>query len=255
MFERAVNLTFRVRGGERMLTLFAPGSPRVPDAIRLAEGWPPAAAVGDGAILDGRRLSISSGASLLFEQEAWDGRIPVQQGRPMAEAFAALCAGLRSGLNGLPASLCRQACEAVAAGDARRWLGLGPGLTPAFDDLCVGAMAARRALGDRRAFPLPDLSRTTEISARYLTLAAEGYFSEPLCDVVAALFGNGDLGRSVGRLASVGATSGADMLTGIRLAVCGLPAAASQAAGDAPPVSTGARPQGAAYRPSRSRLA
>lgn len=223
VFEHAVNLAFAVRGGVRILTLLAPGSPRVPDAIRLTDAWPPTLSAGDTAVLSGRKVSVSSGFSLAFDPEMWTGRIPVRQGPPKMAELAALCAGLHHGLCALPASLRRQAYAAVAAGDASRWLGLGPGLTPAFDDLCVGAMAARQALGDDRPFSLPELSRTTEISARYLALAAEGYFSEPLCDVLAALFGDGNLSRSVGRLVSVGATSGADMLTGVRLTIGGHP--------------------------------
>jgi hypothetical protein len=118
-------------------------------------------------------------------------------------------------------------------------VGLGAGLTPTADDRIVGIMALVCAIQwvdqwsvNKRehhagltnwGLSSPDsicAGRTTDVSMKYLTCAAEGYFSERLMDLVRAILEGTDQqwpqrARSV---ASIGATSGCDYLQGITAA-------------------------------------
>lgn len=216
VFERVVNLAFDLNGEPRLFALCAPGLPRLPDAARVPEAWLAALSPGQPALFRRERLTVGN-ASLPLTAETWRGEIPLYQNKPDLKRLDALRLSGPGGFDRLPEALRIQAFHAVRAGDGRTLIGLGAGLTPAFDDACVGAMAARRALGDSRPFLLPDLGVTSDISRRYLTLAREGFFGEPLCELITALFDEGDLLRAADRLLAVGATSGWDMLTGVRL--------------------------------------
>ena len=78
-------------------------------------------------------------------------------------------------------------------------------------------MAVCRAMGQAAPFVLTCLEDTTDVSARYLLLAKEGYFGQPVVDVMDALYGRGSLARAIPDLLAVGATSGSDMLWGMRM--------------------------------------
>jgi hypothetical protein len=100
-------------------------------------------------------------------------------------------------------------------------VGLGPGLTPSGDDVVVGALCActRRRLGGPRRAALIDAARraagrTTEVGARHLAAAADGWFAEPLVAVVDAPDASSAAVRLPALLA-LGATSGADLLLGV----------------------------------------
>lgn len=217
-FAHAVNLRLTGGGETRLFTLLPPGVPRLPDAAQVCPTLLAAARVGDPAALYRGSLTLAlGGQSLALAPGEWRGTIPRYQSPPQANRLRARCAGLPSGLSRLPPAVRTAASAALLAGDGRTYLGLGAGLTPAFDDACVGAMAMRRALGAAAPFRLPPLGVTTDVSARYLALAQEGYFGEPLCDAVAALFGATAFEPAVARLLAVGATSGADMLAGMAL--------------------------------------
>lgn len=212
-FGRTVNVAFGTQA--RLLTLVAPGLPRLPDSVE----WPTEAMErlrpGDEAALTEDCLTVGTRMERLV-RDSWDGSIPRYGVKLDAAAFLALTGTLESGLDRLPSKLRRDAERAIVQGDASL-VGLGIGLTPSFDDACVAAMALRRALGVPGGFENLDVTRTTDVSARYLTLAAQGHFGQALCDVMAALFGQGDLERAVSALAGFGATSGRDMLRGLRL--------------------------------------
>jgi hypothetical protein len=122
------------------------------------------------------------------------------------------------------------------AGDARRtasWdplvlslLGLGPGLTPAGDDLLAGllvGLAGRPELRD----PLADAvarhapTRTTWLSAELLRLAGDGLAAPAVVAVADALAGHGAtdaLTRALPALLAVGHTSGPALARGLLLA-------------------------------------
>ncbi|HTT09785.1 MAG TPA: DUF2877 domain-containing protein [Burkholderiaceae bacterium] len=107
-------------------------------------------------------------------------------------------------------------------------VGLGQGLTPAGDDFLVGLLAAldtfandpaRRTYRDLlRAAVRRLATRTTPIAAHYLCLAAAGHYLEVLVDVREAVLCATDRARlldAVDAALGLGATSGADMLSGL----------------------------------------
>jgi hypothetical protein len=129
--------------------------------------------------------------------------------------IAALADWLASGANATPPA------------SAEFLIGLGPGLTPSGDDLIGGALIALRALGRSEiaarlaawALPLAG-QRTGAISAAHLTCAAAGEGSFALHDLIAALLTPGAPGlvEAVAVLATIGHSSGWDMLAGVALA-------------------------------------
>jgi len=120
---------------------------------------------------------------------------------------------------------------APISGAARRLIGLGPGLTPAADDLLSGLMMSNlltsRALGLADGFAeranervLSEAEgRTTRLSREFLAQASKGSggeHAEGLLDAV--LFGGPeDVGHAARSLFRFGATSGTDTALGILL--------------------------------------
>lgn len=93
--------------------------------------------------------------------------------------------------------------------------GLGPGLTPAGDDVLAGLLLVASTLGYAR---LDEVEvRTNEISAAYLSWAARGQGIEAAHDVLA---GRPD---ALDRLLTIGATSGEAIAYGIGLGLRYLP--------------------------------
>ncbi len=102
-------------------------------------------------------------------------------------------------------------------------IGLGPGLTPAGDDLVGGAMVALGAVAKpvlgrlaRWALPLAR-RRTGKISAAHLAAAAAGEGAEALHRAIAALTRPGapGLGAALTAIGGIGHSSGWDALTGV----------------------------------------
>jgi Protein of unknown function (DUF2877) len=102
-------------------------------------------------------------------------------------------------------------------------LGLGPGLTPSGDDYLIGVLVTLRLTGHERLAQrlwkaiAPLLGEyTNQISAAYLSAAAEGYASRPLHVVLNDVLSGGSpaLGARVTELYSIGHTSGWDGLAG-----------------------------------------
>jgi Protein of unknown function (DUF2877) len=109
-----------------------------------------------------------------------------------------------------------------------RLVGWGEGLTPAGDDFLVGWLAALDALANTperqrfHAVVAPALARlaarTTPIAAHFLRLAATGDYVEALECVRDAVLCESDrirVRRAVDATLDIGATSGADMLSGL----------------------------------------
>lgn len=123
----------------------------------------------------------------------------------------------------------RDAATAGSAGwdaVALRWLGLGPGLTPAGDDLLAGLLVGLAGRPDLRD-PLAAAvlrhapARTTWLSAELLRLAADGLALRQVVAVADALAGHGPgdaLPRAVPALLAVGHTSGPALARGLLLA-------------------------------------
>lgn len=145
------------------------------------------------------------------------------------DGFGTLLAGRRPGFPlDRAADLARDFLDACATGDAaaaaalgERLLGLGPGLTPAGDDLVGGAcfgwrlsngLAASVAAAIRAAAP----ARTHRISATLLADLLDGEGYAPLHDLAHALAArrtDAALGAAT-RLVGIGHSSGWDILTG-----------------------------------------
>ena len=133
-------------------------------------------------------------------------------------------AGLLDGMRGTP-----EHADLVAL--ARNLSGLGPGLTPTGDDLLVGIAAACHRLvaggywsavrRDALAAALAGMgdTGTTTVAREMVGEAAAGRFPEALASFV-ELLGDRDtvadqVQAAAGRLAAIGAHSGADMLAGV----------------------------------------
>lgn len=107
-------------------------------------------------------------------------------------------------------------------------VGLGPGITPAGDDLLVGFLASHRILCSPfwQTALLPEtrhrleatLSTTTPMSSALLSLALAGTFSEIIFDLFESfLFQPDKATAQIRALLGIGHTSGSDLLTGIVL--------------------------------------
>lgn len=119
------------------------------------------------------------------------------------------------------------------AGEPDRWddlvtplLGLGPGLTPAGDDLLAGLLVGLAGEPDLRdplaaAVARQGARRTTWLSCELLRLAADGHAVPAVVAVADALAGHGDdaaLDRALPALLAVGHTSGPALARGLLLA-------------------------------------
>jgi hypothetical protein len=115
--------------------------------------------------------------------------------------------------------------EIVTAG--RALVGLGAGLTPAGDDVLVGLTAGLTAMGDASARELASawaghaVGRTTIVAEAFHRHAAAGAYSERLHDLLRAILCEpaGAIPAAVDTATAWGATSGADMIDGVLLAL------------------------------------
>ncbi len=205
-----------------MLALVSPGLPALPDSICLPEEMLVSLTVGQPVRLAEQHLFWEQNELLLQNDESFTGKLSLlslREGFPCASALEALTADLSCGFDRFPSALRNRADAALLEGRWQEFLGLGSGLTPSFDDACVGMAAVYTAVGCPIP-PLSDLAVTTDVSARYLQLAQEAYFGQPLLDLIHALWQDESaLPEAVHHLEAVGATSGRDMLYGVRLAL------------------------------------
>jgi len=183
-----------------------------------------AAVTGGALVLDGVRYRpvrtwtprASTGGTLQAHAvAALDARLTAA---PPAHA-GEVAARLRAGAAALGQAL---RTGAGLAGAADALLGLGPGLTPAGDDVLAGALVTCVHLGTG----VPALAvrvrqrahATTALSADLLQHCAEGRTSAPVLGVLDALVGARPLGPALDALLAVGSTSGSDTATGVLLA-------------------------------------
>lgn len=119
----------------------------------------------------------------------------------------------------------RRADLDAALRTATRLIGLGPGLTPAGDDVMAGTIAGLVLLGhpsaERFAAGVYALAagRTTELSRALLRHAASGRVSGEYAAVFHGLVGERPLGPAVNNLIATGATSGRAMALGLSTAI------------------------------------
>jgi Protein of unknown function (DUF2877) len=232
-----------------LLTLCIPGLGRGPTTMRLArdpardlrQSFHPGERVEcrDG-LLHGARVQVSLRQATVWRPVPAGPRAPDALRDANLDFAAARLAARRAGsLNILDrqaaavAAALHDACRALdqvqAERHAARLVGWGEGLTPAGDDFLVGLLAgldamvqhdpARRRLQRAVAARIAaSVARTTPIAAHFLRLAAAGHFAETLCTARDALLGEmrrEPVGVALDAALSIGATSGADTVSGL----------------------------------------
>lgn len=107
-------------------------------------------------------------------------------------------------------------------------IGVGPGLTPAGDDILLGVLAG---LNYQQSIPLLDHYKqilkprvlkpnaTVWLSQQFLAFALEGWFIEPLVTLVEALQQAQDIDSIIDTIRTLGHSSGQDVLQGLWLAI------------------------------------
>jgi Protein of unknown function (DUF2877) len=235
VFERALNLDWH---DGRLLTLHGPGPLLAPFAAALARF--PAGAVRQGRpvrrrdetiTLDGIVLEWDGAATVDTAMlEASSGRDPVTpllSTLPQVERSSGLSSmsGRRARLR-LSEGLRHRECAAFVEG-ALGLLGLGEGLTPAGDDCLVGVLAVIHRFAPTWFHAHPEIesiiraasaTATTRIAHEFITHALAGHFAESLVDLMMAQSAEA-AGHAAAQLLRTGATSGADTISGIRLAL------------------------------------
>lgn len=126
-----------------------------------------------------------------------------------------LCEQINCLMNGNPANI-------------TPFIGLGPGLTPSFDDIIVGIIAilssdlrfiSQIAQLQKTILALSLDSLTTTISASFLNYALQRKFSLQILKVIVALTQHKRYHESISNLLNYGHTSGTDLLLGIWLGI------------------------------------
>ncbi|WP_289019383.1 DUF2877 domain-containing protein [uncultured Ornithinimicrobium sp.] len=241
VFDVAVYL----RRGQDVLPLLAPEALALPGGLRVA----------DGADLDvlgltvGDKVTVGHGqvvarAGGLVVRRTWrPQRVPSADLSPDARATALAAIAGRTRIEddlgpvladlatGLVGDLGRTPDDGYGASHptpnpspVRSLVGLGPGLTPAGDDVLCGVLLGLRATGGEQARSAlerevaPLLGRTTALSATLLRHAAAGYAVPPLVALLRAWHAGADEHRLAAlavEVAAVGHTSGAALLLGL----------------------------------------
>lgn len=225
-YGRAVNL--RLADGA-WLFLVHPDLGNGPDAVRVDGDWPLPWAPGDrvatgaGAIR-GPGLPLDVSGALLWSPPPAPSLAALEQ---RAAAAAEAAGRLPAPAAGLLAGPLARGVHALQAGDwpaaVRGLAGLGPGLTPAGDDLlagsaCLLARAGRLPPGLAAALAGLPPGATTPLSRHLLARAAQGVAGEHHLAFVDALLA-GAAPAPLAALLAHGATSGRDFAAGAILAV------------------------------------
>ena len=156
------------------------------------------------------------------DDEGLDLTIPLLRSL-LRERAVDLPAGIGANLRCLRRALATgEQARARRAVDAM--LGLGPGLTPAGDDVIAGLLLAVHHLGEPREPAIAALRayvltaaprRTTAVSAALLAHAAEGHGAPQVIAVLSALGTGRGLRAALSALLRVGHTSGGDLAHGV----------------------------------------
>jgi len=223
VFEHAVNLLMKVPKGQRLLTVVPQGE-RLPDsleapcaALESLRSCPP----GSHVQWIGNYLCWMGGGGSV-SLDPWTGRMPRVDFKWRGESTLPL--NVTSGKERmveekLIRTLQELQCGNVdgAAQQAKSFIGLGGGLTPAADDALLGALAVYCAIHQPLSFLTEELfGRTTLVSAHYLHCAQRGFFSQRVLDVMTA--SDIHLSSAAKKLCAWGGTSGRDTLFGIAAA-------------------------------------
>ena len=240
-FRQTLNLQLR---DERLLPLIsAHSSLNHPDAVRVAvsESWDWRQV--DALVLESGTLICRFGHIALKDVPVWT---PPESEEVSQSALVQLIPFLEQQLRewcrlhsvdsvlrllpddsfGIPVEISLSDSEEKLAAMADATLGFGGGLTPDGDDYLLGYFAALHASTSNDATEhrqrlarvvTPRLGRTNDISRHYLQRAAEGHFSEAICQLrtqLAAPFSPQEVGARAAQVMAFGAASGADCMAG-----------------------------------------
>ena len=213
----------------RVICLLSAAASGVPNGVRLGgirsmDGHRP----DDEAVVGGGRIRIVGWELAIVRR--WSSAVrpidPPTGTTELAEAAAAARRGVTaSQLAALTEALehcVDSTTEDVARSAIDALVGLGPGLTPAGDDVVAGMLTGLHATGHAglagrlgRVERLDE--RTTALSADLIRLAAAGHAGVEVLHLLAAVHTRAPLRRPIERLLSVGHTSGADLATGLAI--------------------------------------
>ncbi|QFG67790.1 DUF2877 domain-containing protein [Ornithinimicrobium pratense] len=230
VFDQAIYL----RRGQEVLPLLAPEALMLPGALRVitrADLDALRVRVGEGVLVGGGEVRTPRGG--LVVRRVWRPQpVPTaplpESARQAARAGLAGLAPLEDALAGRLAELAAVLAAGPDLEAARGLVGLGPGLTPAGDDVLCGLLLGLRASGRDRerslleAAMLPLLGRTTAISATLLHQAAQGYAVPPVVALLRAWHRGAGVSALTlaGRLvAGIGHTSGPALVLGLTAAL------------------------------------
>jgi hypothetical protein len=247
VFGRAVNLSWHDGG---LLTLQAPGPLAAPFAAALAR-MPAPDALEPGARVERRGDTLVLGGLFVRWRGATVASTAVRESAGAPPPVLGILVDDREGrgARALESPIGRRARSRLAEGLTRHHvptfldgacglIGLGEGLTPAGDDCLVGALALIHRFDRpwlaaqpriRAAVRSKTLRGTTAVAREFLLHALDGHFAESVADLVHADSVAG-VREGAARLLAVGATSGADTLLGMGLALAALRARATFAA-------------------------
>jgi len=221
-FRRALNLAWH----DDVLALVTPDLGAGPFHLVIA-GWPPEAAsyrveavsatqlVLDAFVLDfthaRRWFPRPDWAQFSPQPRHWAALLEAGSHHPLPAYLLAPLADLKQALRALDDSALAEAARALA--------GLGPGLTPAGDDVLAGAMLRLHSLGHAdltQPIYSAAAQRTTRLSRAFLAAARDGLVNAAWMELLQALAAGtpSALERALRRVLAFGATSGADMLHG-----------------------------------------
>ena len=239
VFARAVNLSWHDGG---LLTLQAPEALAAPFAAVL-DRMPGVGPIHPGAcVRRGGDALVVGGVGVRWR----DATLTNTAVRESPGALPLALARLMDGCHGqsgrsLWSPVGQRARSCLAEGLRRRHvetflggalglIGLGEGLTPAGDDCLVGALAVIHRFDGSWLAAHPEIQAsvrqrawhgTTAVAREFVAHALAGHFAESVVDLLVADSVEA-VDRAAPRLLGVGATSGADTLLGIRLALAAL---------------------------------
>ena len=237
VFERALNLEWHdgrlltLQGPGPLLAPFAAALARLPHSPALRPGQP-VWRRGDLFALDGIFIEPRGAATV-------DTIIP-EAGTGPHSALSVLSIPCPTA-DGLSSAIGRRARSRLAEGVRSRvpaafiegalgLVGLGEGLTPAGDDCLVGALAVLHRFTPSWLHAHPEISATlgraaavatTTVAHEFIAHALDGRFADSLIGLLTAESPD-DVGRAATQLLRSGATSGADSLCGVHLALAAL---------------------------------
>lgn len=225
VFRRTVNFSF----GGRLLTLAANDLPDMPDTV-YTDTDPESVA---GSVKPGDRADFgAAGLRFAGARLALPRKMPAVKrffGVPVTGAYVEkLSRSINTADKGgaawrLPPerrkalfSSVERYCRSLYFGKAddsavEEIIGLGYGSTPSADDMILGVSAL--FAGSRPAFSEELLEKTTDISAKYLRAAGEGYYSAPLVALI-----SDPRAENAAAVAAAGGYSGADTIDGLKIA-------------------------------------